>query len=390
MYEIFINNLFKSSLYGSALIIIIIILRKTMFREYNKAFMYYIWSVAILKLIVPITISINVSKTPYNAFYNNIQPLVHTNSNYLFYCSYGSIYFFKIMFFLWLIGLLLFGVYNVYNYFNFVKKINNLSYDICDNNIYSIYFKLLGELNIKQKISLKYCKKIGSPLGIGILKPTIFITENTYNISELEWILKHELLHFKKYDLYYKFIVTIVKIVYWFNPLIYIMCNMINFDCELACDETLLKNYDIDLRKKYAMVFINSLRANNNHKFQNTLVTGFNNNQNILKRRLENMVDLKKRKNGILASTLFIVISLILTININTFAENKKTSSSSPASTVQKQQTVTNVSDNNSQEKPKEPKVLYRGKIKDMPEKYKKRIDLNSNSNNEIIVEGRQ
>lgn len=93
-------------------------------------------------------------------------------------------------------------------------------------------------------------------MGIGIFKPLILLPANTNDIKELEWILKHELIHFKKHDLYYKIIIMAAVSVHWFNPLVHIMGKMISYDCELACDEVLLKNSDMKSRKSYAMVLI--------------------------------------------------------------------------------------------------------------------------------------
>jgi beta-lactamase regulating signal transducer with metallopeptidase domain len=193
--------------------------------------------------------------------------------------------------------------------------------DLNDEQILNIYRELLFELKITKKIELKYYDGINSPFGTGIIKPYIVIRKNCYNATELKLILKHELIHFKKYDLLYKIGLILVKIVHWFNPLVYMMCKLVDSDCELACDESLLKNLGLEERKLDAFTFINSLRFNKNHTFQNDIITGFNDNKDILKRRLENMLNLKRKRTGIVICTLSALIISSSLISVNVFAE---------------------------------------------------------------------
>ncbi|WP_242824459.1 M56 family metallopeptidase, partial [Clostridium botulinum] len=133
------------------------------------------------------------------------------------------------------------------------------------------------------------------PFGVGILSPSVVLPKVSYNPTELKIILTHELMHFKKHDLPYKSLLVFVKILHWFNPLVYAMCNIINLDCELACDESLVKDLGIEERKLYAMTLINSIRVRKKSILKSDIVTSFN-NKSILKRRIGNMLDLKNKK----------------------------------------------------------------------------------------------
>ncbi|WP_417282131.1 M56 family metallopeptidase, partial [Clostridioides difficile] len=48
-----------------------------------------------------------------------------------------------------------------------------------------------------------------------------FFPPHDYKLEELDWIFRHELMHFKSKDLHLKYLVLFLKIVYWFNPFIY-------------------------------------------------------------------------------------------------------------------------------------------------------------------------
>jgi beta-lactamase regulating signal transducer with metallopeptidase domain len=243
-----------------------------------------------------------------------------------------------------------------------IRDIKNSTYDINDDEILNMYTQLMCKLKINKKINLKYCDSIRSPFGTGFLKPCIVIPSNCYNYKEIKLILNHELIHFKKHDLLYKIIVLVVKTMHWFNPLIYVMSKFIDSDCEMACDESLLKNSSIEERKLYAITVIDSLRFNKKHAFENNIITGFNNNKNILKRRFENMLNLKPKKTGMIIGVLSALIISSSLVSINVFAESSKTY----------EKPIINKTSN----------VLYKGKAKDIPAKM-----INSNNMANLIKE---
>ncbi|WP_219710564.1 M56 family metallopeptidase, partial [Clostridioides difficile] len=64
--------------------------------------------------------------------------------------------------------------------------------------------------------------------------------------KELKLIFRHELIHYKRKDNFLKLIMLIVNILYWFNPICYLLKKHFNEVCELSCDELVIKGYNID------------------------------------------------------------------------------------------------------------------------------------------------
>ncbi len=98
-----------------------------------------------------------------------------------------------------------------------------------------------------------------SPAGMGLFKSYIFLPDYPYSKDELTWILKHELMHFKNKDILIKFLVLSVRIIYWFNPLVYVMSNKVNLDCELCCDESVIYNCSFNDKKNMHWHLLNQL-----------------------------------------------------------------------------------------------------------------------------------
>ncbi|HBG1229922.1 TPA: M56 family metallopeptidase, partial [Clostridioides difficile] len=198
--------------------------------------------------------------------------------------------------YLWLFVTIAIAVYTFMEYTKFKNLVVDVSYDIEDHDVNCIYKNLLKELDIKKKIELRGSDELISPAGMGLFKSYIFLPDYTYSKDELTWILKHELMHFKNKDILIKFLVLSVKIMYWFNPLVYIMSNKVNLDCELCCDESVLTDCSLKDKKAYALALIKSIKLSKNYN-SGILTTEFNKTN--LEKRLDSIIK-KKGKSGIL------------------------------------------------------------------------------------------
>ncbi|WP_373845520.1 M56 family metallopeptidase, partial [Clostridium sp.] len=242
-------------------------------------FNYYIWLAVIFKMSMPFKIPVyipeNISKT-FKYPPNNVKTIVEggisltenikiKNSADIITANYPTGNYLIILFYIWLIVFIIFLTYHIISYIVFNNKIKHFTYDVPHSEIRNMYSELLVEMNIKRKISLKLCYGISTPLGIGIFNSRILIPSVSYDTQELKYILKHELMHYKKHDMIYKLLVLITSSMHWFNPLIYVMCREIHKDCELSCDEAVLEQSDMEERKLYASTLVNSLRINKNN-----------------------------------------------------------------------------------------------------------------------------
>ena len=329
MIEIFLKNILRVSLIGGIGIMVMMILKNNLLKKYTKAFNYYIWITIVIVMLIPFKIQIYAPQgvsEKLNGIWRNIPNIrksetlignINVSNEQI---SNSSIINYKLLAYLWLIVTALIATYLIFGYFRFISKVKSLAWDVTDDNINIIYSELLYEMNIKKKIGLKICSGISSPLGSGFSKPFILLPTADYSYEQIRWILKHELIHFKRHDILYKAIVMSVIVLHWFNPLAYMMLKMFNSDCELSCDEAVLENLNIDDRRLYASTLISSIRLNRIKTSKSTMCTGFSNDKTILKRRLENMLNIKRGKKGILVGVLALGLVSASLISIGAFA----------------------------------------------------------------------
>ncbi|MCP8372170.1 M56 family metallopeptidase, partial [Clostridioides difficile] len=252
------------------------------------------------------TIVYEVKEPKENAVGNNITQIdISTDNNLMLYVAY-----------LWLVVTIVIAVYTFIKYTRFKNLVVDVSYDIEDNDVNCIYKNLLKELNIKKKIELRGSDELISPAGMGLFKSYIFLPDYPYSKDELTWILKHELMHFKNKDILIKFLVLSVRIIYWFNPLVYVMSNKVNLDCELCCDESVLTDCSLKDKKEYALALIKSIKLSKNYN-RGILTTEFN--KTSLEKRLDSIVK-KKDKSGILVLLILFTLFSVTYFNFESIS----------------------------------------------------------------------
>ena len=91
-----------------------------------------------------------------------------------------------------------------------------------------------------QKISLLALPPLKSPVIYGLRRPCILIPD-ALKLSETEWryVLLHEVNHYLHKDLYIKFLLHIICMIYWWNPFCLFLKNDTDTILEMRIDQTL-------------------------------------------------------------------------------------------------------------------------------------------------------
>lgn len=69
-------------------------------------------------------------------------------------------------------------------------------------------------------------------------------------------VLRHELTHYLRGDLWLKWAAALVECIHWFNPLVWWMTRQISHACELACDETVIRTMAEEEKMHYGDMLI--------------------------------------------------------------------------------------------------------------------------------------
>lgn len=201
----------------------------------------------------------------------------------------------------------------ILTYIAFEFKIRK--YKSKNEKIELILKKCKEELKIKSKIKLIKQDIIEMPALFGIFNMRILVNDNILNLSdkEIRYVFMHELCHYKRKDNILNILITMLRVVYFFNPIIWISLNVIKNDLELATDEFAMKNENKESQKEYSKTLV-KLSVINSDKFliQTLCVTD---NKKNLERRIDSIKKIEKfkgKRNIICLTSIVIAIGLII------------------------------------------------------------------------------
>ncbi len=129
------------------------------------------------------------------------------------------------------------------------------------------------QLGLARHIEVFYVGGLSSPLLRGVLHPVIYLPELSYSQQELSYILAHELTHYRRKDLVWKYLLVLVQALHWFNPVVYWMGDWADQSCEAACDAAVLRLRSQKERSLYCATILKFLRQEKS--MRSPLTTGF-------------------------------------------------------------------------------------------------------------------
>lgn len=127
----------------------------------------------------------------------------------------------------------------------------------------------------------------------------------------MKYTLLHELTHFKRKDMFYKWLVQITICLHWFNPLVYVMGHEISRECELSCDEEMIRTLNEKERRKYGDTLLHAMALGGKYKDTVSSVT-LNESKELLKERLGAIINFKENSKA--AKTIMLGLTLLLIV----------------------------------------------------------------------------
>lgn len=194
-------------------------------------------------------------------------------------------------------------------YQSFVKYINAGRMEVTDMKLWEQLGKLVEQARVKRAVELYTNSLISSPLLIGFLHPCIMLPSLELSDSDLKNTILHELTHYKRRDMFYKWLVQVAICFHWFNPFVYFMGKEINRACEFSCDEAVIRTFDKGAQRAYGDTLLNAIEAGGNYNNSVASVM-LNENAELLKERLDAIMRFKKSTRFTAAISVVLVFAL--------------------------------------------------------------------------------
>lgn len=102
-------------------------------------------------------------------------------------------------------------------------------------------------------------KNLHSPFGLGVFHKIIVLPDEAYSDEQLQYILLHEYTHFLHHDTLLKTLVEIFCILFWWNPVVYLLRRDLEQIVELRCDASVSKRLSKQQRAEYLRTILSTL-----------------------------------------------------------------------------------------------------------------------------------
>lgn len=151
---------------------------------------------------------------------------------------------------------------------------------------------------------------LASPMLAGLLRPALLLPWETDDPQAAQWVLRHELTHWRRRDLWWKVLALAANALHWFNPLVWLLRRRLDRDVEQSCDEAVLQNAADADRRAYGAVVLSAASGGRYPAVSTSLRGG----AGALRRRLGRILD-APRKRGRGWSVLCGVLCLALVLS---------------------------------------------------------------------------
>ena len=256
-------TILEMSLSATLLLVIISILRVFFKNRIPKQTFLFLWGIVMVRLIIPSSwlshlnirrVMISPSGTDYESIGMGpelLERLTRQNSITLGLPDFLTT---TVVLLLWGAGVICMALFFLVPHLRSLRKYK-MSLPL-KNKIVDEWQK---SFRLKRRIQVRQSEFILSPLTYGILKPVILLpkTLDFENEEELYYILTHEYMHIKRFDIVVKWVSVLTLCLHWFNPLVWLMYSLINRDIELICDDAVVLTLGKKLKSSYAVTLIN-------------------------------------------------------------------------------------------------------------------------------------
>jgi len=290
------NVLLEITVYSGLIYCFIMLFKKILSNKVSPFLYFLIWFLLIARLLVPVTFDSNfsfivipentvqqveVSDTPgivdevggnstNNVEQNYDTPISQestagskevpavTNKNQSVKTANTKIPWQMLIVLIWIGGMVFQIVRTIGNGYRLKRTLKDAERET-HGNFFDLFRVCRKQFHINREIPLYLTDKITTPtLTMGpcpaVVMPYSAIRQ--FNDEQNMFAMKHELMHFKRKDHITGLLIKILEVVYWFNPIVWLMDKRMMEDIETACDNAVVRSMQSEEKKAYALTLV--------------------------------------------------------------------------------------------------------------------------------------
>ncbi len=115
------------------------------------------------------------------------------------------------------------------------------------------------QMQVRTLVGVVITDKVKTPALFGFLRPRILLPQGlteTLGPDGLHCVFLHELAHLKRRDIYLAWLVCLLQVLHWFNPLIWFAFRRMRADQEVAADALALTAARVEESRRYGQTIV--------------------------------------------------------------------------------------------------------------------------------------
>ena len=152
---------------------------------------------------------------------------------------------------------------------------------------------------------------------MGLIHPVIYLSSGLDPESR-KVVLYHERVHLQRRDYLWKPLALVICCVHWFNPLVWLAFYLMNMDCEMSCDEKVVKLLGEESKKIYSYTLLEEASGGEwKHYRGGSICALLSFGEDHVKNRIRHVLDYRKPPFWVMIGAAAVIVVLVVCLCSN-------------------------------------------------------------------------
>ena len=152
---------------------------------------------------------------------------------------------------------------------------------------------------------------------MGLIHPVIYLSSGLDPESR-KVVLCHERVHLQRRDYLWKPAALVICCVHWFNPLVWLAFYLMNMDCEMSCDEKVVKLLGEESKKVYSYTLLEEASGGEWKRYRGGSICALLSfGEDHVKNRIRHVLDYRKPPFWMLTGAAAVIVILVVCLCSN-------------------------------------------------------------------------
>jgi beta-lactamase regulating signal transducer with metallopeptidase domain len=122
-----------------------------------------------------------------------------------------------------------------------------------------LYQTVKDSMRIRARVPINLMPDIKSPALTVQFRPKLLLPDRLLYQADQEhmaFAMAHELMHFKRRDYLVCLLLVLLRAIFWFNPVVWVMPRLLRMDMESACDAMVVRTMDKQQKLNYVNLLL--------------------------------------------------------------------------------------------------------------------------------------